>query len=63
MLQTLILKVVDGPSSGTSGTMREEVDARALRVGTDDLRETREVVEVRADTRPGMFPQIGGRCI
>lgn len=51
----LVLKVVEGLSSGISETTREEVDARVFRVGTADLREAREVVEVRADTRPGIL--------
>lgn len=55
MLEMLVLRMVDGPSSGMSETTRDEVDARELRVGTDDLRETREVADVRAATRPGIF--------
>jgi hypothetical protein len=51
----LVLKGVDGPSCGVSETTRDEVDARELLVGTDDLRETREVVDVRAATRPGIL--------
>lgn len=58
MLQMLSLKLVDGPSSGISETTRDEVDARELSVGTDDFRETREVVDVRADTRPGILSEF-----
>ena len=54
-MQILDLKAVAGPSSGTTMVGDEIRDARELSVGTDDLRDIREVVEVRVDTRPGIM--------
>ena len=58
MLHILTRSAVEAPSSGITTVgeeMREEVDARELRVGTEDLREIREAVDVRVETRPGIL--------
>lgn len=61
MWQMLVRKAVDGPSSGTTVTgvdIRDVVDAREFRLGTDDLRKTRGAVELRVETRPGILQAI-----
>ena len=58
MAHMLDLKTLVGPSSGTTTVGDEIRDAREFNVGTDGLRDTREVVEVRVDGRPGMMEYL-----
>lgn len=58
MVHICARSAVDGPSSGITTVgddIRDAVDAREPRVGTDDLCDSREAVEFRVDTRPGMM--------
>ena len=55
MAQMSDRKTLAGPSSGTTTVGDEIRDAREFSVGTDGLRDIREVVEVRVDGRPGMM--------
>lgn len=58
MVHICARSAVEGPSSGMTTVgedIRDAVDAREPMVGTDDLRDSREAVEVRVETRPGMI--------
>lgn len=58
MVHICARSTVEGLSSGITTVgddMRDAVDAREPRVGIDDLRDSREAVEIRVDTRPGML--------
>ena len=62
MVHICARSVVEGPSSGMTTVgedIRDAVDAREPRVGTDDLRDSREAAEVRVETRPGMVEDFG----